>query len=71
MHNAHHWYEAGPMRAPGVVRLALEWRAPWEFGAALWSRPLLPLAPRGDGQPVIVYPRGRCCRSPRAATGNR
>ena len=56
MHNAHHWYEVGPMRAPGVVRLALEWRAPWEFGAALWSQPLLPLAPRGDGHPVIVYP---------------
>ena len=28
MHNAQHWYEVGPMRAPGVVRLALEWRAP-------------------------------------------
>ena len=35
MHNAQHWYEYGIMRAPGLVRLALEWRAPWELGAAV------------------------------------
>lgn len=56
MHNAQHWYEVGPMSAPGLVRLALEWRAPWEFGAAFWAQPLLARAPRGDGHPVIVYP---------------
>ena len=56
MHHAEHWYEYGIMRPPGVVRLALEARAPWEFGAAFWAQPLLSLAPRGDGHPVIVYP---------------
>ncbi|RPH65398.1 MAG: alpha/beta hydrolase [Burkholderiales bacterium] len=56
MHNAQHWYEFGPMSAPGIVRLALEWRAPWEFGAAFWAQPLLARAPSGDGHPVIVYP---------------
>ena len=56
MHNAQHWYEYGLMRAPGLVRLALEWRAPWELGAAVALRPLLNLAPAGDGHPVLVYP---------------
>jgi len=56
MHNAQHWYEYGHMRAPGLVRLALEWRAPWELGAAVALRPLLNLAPAGDGHPILVYP---------------
>ena len=56
MHNAQHWYEYGLVRAPGLVRLALEWRAPWELGAAVALRPLLNLAPAGDGHPVLVYP---------------
>jgi pimeloyl-ACP methyl ester carboxylesterase len=55
-HNVHHWYEYGLMRAPGLVRLALEWRAPWEYGAALALRPLLNMAPAGDGHPVLVFP---------------
>ena len=44
------------MRAPGLVRLALEWRAPWEYGAAVALGPLLNLAPMGDGHPVLVFP---------------
>jgi pimeloyl-ACP methyl ester carboxylesterase len=56
MHNAQQWYEYGLLRAPGLVRLALEWRAPWEYGAAVALRPLLNLAPKGDGHPVLVFP---------------
>ncbi|MBK1705667.1 alpha/beta fold hydrolase [Halochromatium glycolicum] len=37
-------------------RLALEVRAPWEHGAGIATRPLLSLAPRGDGHPVLVLP---------------
>jgi pimeloyl-ACP methyl ester carboxylesterase len=43
-------------RAPGLVRLALEWRAPWEYGATLMSTAWLELAPVGDGHPVLVFP---------------
>jgi pimeloyl-ACP methyl ester carboxylesterase len=42
--------------APGIVRLALEMRAPWELGAALLSYPFMRNAPRGDGHPVMVFP---------------
>lgn len=42
--------------APGVVRLALELRAPWELGAALVAYPFAHLAPPGDGHPVMVFP---------------
>ena len=56
MHNPHHWYEFGPLQAPGVLRLALEWRVGWEYGAMLAAQPLLRLAPRGDGHPVLVFP---------------
>jgi pimeloyl-ACP methyl ester carboxylesterase len=56
MHNPQHWYDFGLMRAPGVVRLALEWRAPWEFGATLLASPWLRQVPEGDGHPVIVFP---------------
>ena len=44
------------MRAPGALRLALEWRAPLEFGASLAAMPLLRMAPTGDGHPVLVFP---------------
>lgn len=44
------------VRAPGVLRLALEMRAPWELGAGIASMPLLSLAPKGDGHPVVVFP---------------
>ncbi len=45
--------------APNAMLLALEGRAPWEFGATLASWPLLRLAgklPKGDGHTVIVFP---------------
>jgi len=42
--------------APGVVRLALELRAPWELGAAFAAYPFARLAPAGDGHPVMVFP---------------
>ncbi len=41
---------------PGLPLLALELRAPWEFGAVLPAWPLLQRAPLGDGHPVIVFP---------------
>lgn len=42
--------------APGLMRMAMELRAPWEFGAALAALPFAAAAPRGDGHPVIVFP---------------
>lgn len=44
------------IRAPGVMRMAMELRAPWELGAGIAALPLLALAPKGDGHPVIVFP---------------
>ena len=41
---------------PGLSLLALELRAPWEFGAVLPAWPVLQRAPRGDGHTVIVFP---------------
>ena len=56
MYNPDHWYEFGTLRAPGLVRLALEWRAAWEYGATLAAQPWLNRAPRGDSHPVLVFP---------------
>ena len=44
---------------PNLAMLAMEFRAPWEFGALLPAWPLLQRAPRGDGHNVVVYP-GLC-----------
>ena len=44
------------LRAPGAFLLALEGRAPLEFGAMLAAWPLLKTVPRGDGHAVIVFP---------------
>ncbi|MFN3375151.1 MAG: esterase/lipase family protein [Burkholderiaceae bacterium] len=41
---------------PSLSLLALELRAPWEFGAVLPAWPVLQRAPRGDGHTVIVFP---------------
>jgi pimeloyl-ACP methyl ester carboxylesterase len=41
---------------PGLVKLALEFRAPWEMGSLMLSWPLLQRAPEGDGHAVIVFP---------------
>jgi len=45
-----------PIPAPGLPLLALELRAPWEFGAVLPAWPVLQRAPLGDGHAVIVFP---------------
>jgi pimeloyl-ACP methyl ester carboxylesterase len=46
--------------APGLMKMLLEGRAPWEFGATLATWPLMQYAlrdiPKGDGHPVIVFP---------------
>jgi pimeloyl-ACP methyl ester carboxylesterase len=47
---------ARSIKPPGAFLLALEGRAPWEFGAALASFPLLSRAARGDGHAVVVFP---------------
>ena len=44
------------LRAPGALLLALEGRAPFEFGAMLAAWPLLRMAPQGDGHAVLVFP---------------
>jgi pimeloyl-ACP methyl ester carboxylesterase len=44
------------LRPPGLLELALEARAPFEYGAAIAAMPLLRRAPRGDGHPVLVLP---------------
>jgi pimeloyl-ACP methyl ester carboxylesterase len=43
-------------RAPGLVRMALECRAPWEFAATMLSGWFLGHTPAGDGHPVLVFP---------------
>lgn len=43
--------------AASPLRLALELRVGIEAGAMLALQPLLRLAPRGDGHPVLVFPR--------------
>ncbi len=44
------------LHATAPLRLALEGRVGWEIGASLAAQPLLSLAPRGDGHPVLVLP---------------
>jgi pimeloyl-ACP methyl ester carboxylesterase len=41
---------------PNALLLAMEMRAPWEFGSLLPAWFALQRAPRGDGHPVIVFP---------------
>jgi pimeloyl-ACP methyl ester carboxylesterase len=41
---------------PSLALLALEFRAPLEFGAVLPAWPALQRAPRGDGHSVLVFP---------------
>src|SRR5262245_16231141 len=47
---------AQSVRPPSRALMLLEGRAIPEFGAFLGSLPLLGLAPRGDGHPVLVLP---------------
>jgi pimeloyl-ACP methyl ester carboxylesterase len=44
------------LRAPGLALLALEFRAPFEFGSILPAWPALQRAPAGDGHTVLVFP---------------
>lgn len=44
------------IQAPGWFLMALEARAPWEFGVSLLATPILKTAPKGDGHPVLVFP---------------
>lgn len=41
---------------PSLALLAMEFRAPWEFGAVLPAWPALQRAPAGDGHTVLVFP---------------
>jgi pimeloyl-ACP methyl ester carboxylesterase len=41
---------------PSALLLAMEFRAPWEFGALLPAWPVLQRAPQGDGHSVLVFP---------------
>lgn len=43
-------------KAPSRLLQLLEGRALWEFGATVSVWPLLSMAPRGDGHPVLVLP---------------
>ncbi len=47
---------AADIAPPGLKLLAMEFRAPWEFGSLLPAWPLLQSARRGDGHNVVVYP---------------
>src|ERR1700680_2134428 len=47
---------AQTMRQPSKTLMFLEGRAIHELGAFLGALPLLSLAPRGDGHPVLVLP---------------
>jgi len=43
-------------RAPGLLRMALELRMPFEFAASVAALPVLMSGPRGDGHTVLVIP---------------
>lgn len=46
----------GDVRPPSLLLQMLESRALPELGAFAWAYPMLRLAPRGDGHPVLVLP---------------
>lgn len=49
-------WEREAISAPSLLLMALEWRAPIEYGATLAALPLLQRAPSGDGHAVLVFP---------------
>jgi len=55
-HDPQNGQDPSSVPRPGLLRLALEWRAGLEYGAGLVTQPLLRFAPRGDGHPVLVLP---------------
>jgi pimeloyl-ACP methyl ester carboxylesterase len=52
----HSSFHPDDLRAPHLLLLALEGRAPWEYAAMLAATPWLRKLPRGDGHPVLVFP---------------
>ena len=52
----HHTSHPEDLRAPHLLLMALEGRAPWEYAALLAATPWLRRLPRGDGHPVLVFP---------------
>jgi pimeloyl-ACP methyl ester carboxylesterase len=48
--------EALSLRPPSLWQLLLEGRAPVELWASLLSLPILRHVPKGDGQPVLIFP---------------
>jgi pimeloyl-ACP methyl ester carboxylesterase len=44
------------IKAPSAFLMAMEGRAPWEFGMALAAWPWLMRSPEGDGHGVVVFP---------------
>ena len=44
------------LKAPSLALLALEFRAPWEFGSLLPAWPALRRAAVGDGHTAMVFP---------------
>jgi pimeloyl-ACP methyl ester carboxylesterase len=49
-------WERSAISAPSLLLMALEWRAPLEYGATIAALPLLQRAPSGDGHAVLVFP---------------
>jgi len=48
--------ESDAMRRPGLARLALEFRAPYEFAAGIANLLITKHLPRGERHPVLVFP---------------
>jgi pimeloyl-ACP methyl ester carboxylesterase len=44
------------LQPPSLAMLAMEFRAPWEFGSIIPAWLALQRAPAGDGHPVMVFP---------------
>jgi pimeloyl-ACP methyl ester carboxylesterase len=56
MHTSDRKSDHGTERSPGLLLLAMEWRALWELGASIAASPILATVPNGDGHPVLVLP---------------
>jgi pimeloyl-ACP methyl ester carboxylesterase len=51
-----HPRRARSLKPPNAFLVAMEGRAPWEFGMAFAAWPWLTQVPRGDGHGVVVFP---------------
>jgi len=56
MQETHSWDGERAARPPGLLKIALEWRAPWEYLASMLSQGWLTQLPQGDGHPVLLFP---------------